>query len=45
MDRDALFALNVVHDAKQIGYLTIIVDGSCSIENNLDSVEKILKFK
>jgi hypothetical protein len=40
MERDALFALSVLKQAKNIGYQAIVVDGKASVESNLSLVEK-----
>lgn len=42
MERDALFAVDVLNSAKQLNYASILVDGSIGIEENLSVVEKIL---
>lgn len=44
MERDALFAVEVVQSAKHLGYSSIIVDGLASIEENLTIVEKIFEM-
>ncbi len=40
MERDALFALSVIKQSKEIGYETLIVDGKKNIDENLRFVEK-----
>ena len=34
MERDGLFALSVLKQAKEIGYTTLVVDGTTSIDEN-----------
>jgi len=38
MERDALFAVSTLNQAKEIGYATLIVDGSKSIEENFQFI-------
>jgi shikimate kinase len=45
MDRDALFAMDVVNRARELGYASIVTDGGTSIEENLAIVEKIFGLK
>lgn len=45
MERDALFAIDVVKSANQLGYTSIIVDGNTSIEENLTIVENIFELR
>lgn len=45
MQRDYLFASAVLNDANKLGYSTLIVDGTKSIEINSGIVENILNLK
>ena len=38
MERDVLFALSVLNQAKEIGYTTLVVDGSKNIEENFQII-------
>jgi dephospho-CoA kinase len=40
MERDFMFALSVLDQAKKIGYKTLIVDGGVNVEENLSIVER-----
>ena len=45
MERDIMFALTVLEQAKNIGYKTIIVDGNKNIDENLLLVEEYFELK
>ncbi|WP_092454456.1 nucleoside/nucleotide kinase family protein [[Clostridium] fimetarium] len=44
MQRDYLYASVVLEDARKLGYHTLVVDGTKSIEENYLAVEKIFKL-
>ena len=41
LQRDYLFASSVLEDAMELGYHTLVVDGTRSIDENYLAVEKI----
>ena len=45
MERDALFAIDVVKSARELGYPTIITNYETCIEENLAIVEKVFELK
>ncbi len=45
MERDALFAIDVVTSARELGYPSIITNYETSIEENLAIVEKVFELK
>ena len=44
MERDSMFALSVLNQARNIGYKTIIVDGAKSVDDNLLLVEEYFEL-
>ena len=44
MERDVLFALSVLEQAKGIGYETLVVDGSKTVDENFQFVAKTFKL-
>lgn len=44
MERDALFAIDVVKSARELGYTSIITNYETSIEENLAIVEKVFEL-
>ena len=45
MERDALFAKTVLQEASDLGYVSLIVDGVKSIEENFATVEKAFRLR
>ncbi|AEY64529.1 AAA family ATPase [Clostridium sp. BNL1100] len=45
MKRDYLFADTVLKEALKLGYSTLVVDGKRTIDENLDIIEEVFKFK
>ena len=44
MERDSLFAMSALNQAKRIGYATLVVDGSKNIDENYQFVVETLKI-
>jgi len=44
MERDALFALSALTQARELDYATLVVDGSKTIDENLSFIETLFKL-